>query len=99
MARFTLRPTAQIDLELIWRYTLDQWGEQQADTYIRQLNEGFHLLAREPETGRDCGYIRPGYRKYHTGRHIIFYRPVSDSEIEVVRVLHERMDVNQHLSE
>jgi hypothetical protein len=50
-------------------------------------------------TGRDCAAIRPGYRKHGVGRHIIFYRSIADDCIEIVRVLHERMDAERHLSE
>jgi toxin ParE1/3/4 len=95
----TLRPAARQDLEDIWSYSANQWGEQQADAYIRQLNDGFILLAEAPETGRDCSDIRPGYRKYHVGRHVIFYRMDPDDGIEIARILHERMDVERHLPE
>ena len=99
MSHFMLRPKAEQDLERIWHYTLDTWGDQQADTYIRQLNERFHMLADDPGIGRDCEYIRPAYRKYAVGQHVIFYRAVSDDAIEIVRILHERMDVERDLFE
>lgn len=97
MAGFTLRPKAIEDLEQIWHYTLNTWGNPQANTYIRQLSDGIHLLANEPDIGQNCDYIRPGYRKYPINRHVIFYRAIAVDEIEVVRILHERMDVNRHL--
>jgi toxin ParE1/3/4 len=99
MAEILLRPAAWQDLEDIWNYSDYQWGEKRADAYIRQLNEGFLLLADAPETGRDCSDIRPGYRKYQVARHVIFYRITSDGDIEIVRILHERMDVERHLPE
>lgn len=99
MPDFTLRPKARQDLADIWHYTLDTWGEQQAENYIRDLNDGFYQLVNAPNTGRDCGHIREGYRKYPVGRHVIFYRLVSESDIEIVRILHERMDPEQHLPE
>jgi toxin ParE1/3/4 len=45
-----------------------------------------------------CDDIRPGYCKYHVGRHLIFYRQVSDG-LEIVRVLHDRMDVETHFND
>jgi len=34
---------------------------------------------------------------YRTGQHIIFYRVVTEKEIEVVRVLHGMMDMKSHI--
>lgn len=97
MPRFTLRPKAIEDLEDIWHYTLSTWGNLQANTYIHQLSDVIHLLADAPDIGQNCDYIRRGYRKYPINRHIIFYRVIAADEIEIVRILHERMDVDRHL--
>jgi len=96
MANFTLRPAAIRDLEIIWKYTAETWDDEQADNYIHDLNDGFLLLAQMPFTGKDCSYIREGYRKYPINRHIIFYL-VSSNDIEIIRILHERMDVSLNI--
>jgi toxin ParE1/3/4 len=31
------------------------------------------------------------------GRHLIFYRQLSEDAIEIVRILHGRMDIETHL--
>ncbi len=54
------------------------------------------MLAQEPHLGRVCDEIRQGYRKHHVGRHLIFYRQVA-AHIEIIRILHKRMDVESHL--
>ena len=54
------------------------------------------LVAVDPRRGEACDDIRPGYRRYLAGSHLIFFRVVSD-DIEVVRVLHQRMDHEQHM--
>ena len=46
--------------------------------------------------GRPCDAIRKGYRKRSVGRHVIFYRTVNGG-VDVVRILHEQMDVDRHL--
>jgi toxin ParE1/3/4 len=97
MPQFKLRPKARQDLADIWRYTLKTWGEVQADTYIRDLNRAFHALAEQPYMGTDCEFIKSGYRKHPVGQHIIFYCPVC-SGIEVNRILHKRMDVEQYFN-
>lgn len=95
MPRVFLRPKALQDLEAIWNYTLDTWGEEQADQYILDLNDGFESLMVYPEKGRACDDIRKDYRKYEIGKHIVFYRPIPKG-IEVVRILHQRMDPERH---
>lgn len=47
---------------------------------------------------RACDDIRDGYRKYHIGRHLIFYRE-ADEGIVIIRILHDRMDVEAHFDE
>lgn len=96
MPKLVLRPKSLQDLEGIWNYTLDTWGEDQADHYILELNDGFESLADHPEKGRACDDIREGYRKYDIGKHIVFYR-LTLKGIEVVRILHQRMDPDRHL--
>lgn len=96
MADFFLRPKARKDLEGVWSDAYDNWGEEQADNYIYDLDTAFQALAAKPEKGRPCDDIREGYRRYSVGRHIIFYRATKKG-IEIVRILHQRMDPNRHL--
>ncbi len=97
MAEFSLRPKAITDLEEIWEYTVDTWGDEQAERYVRLINESFRKIADNPSSGRPCDAIREGYRRRGVGRHVIFYRPI-DGGVDVVRILHERMDMDRHLS-
>ena len=39
---------------------------------------------------------RPGYRKAACGSHMIYFRQDGD-DIDVVRILHQSMDVGRHL--
>lgn len=41
MAEFTLRPKAIADLGAIWDYTVETWGEEQAERYLHLINQGF----------------------------------------------------------
>ena len=71
----------------------------QRDYYIKQLDEAFHALAASPNLGKDCSDIRAGYRKFPQGSHVIFYRQSASDEayIEIIRILHKRMDVGFQL--
>lgn len=95
MSTFRLTHAAKQDLLAIGRYTQKTWGREQRNRYLVMLDGCFSLLAREPQKGRACEEIRPGYRKYHAGRHLIFYRE-ADQHIEIIRIFHDRMDLESH---
>ena len=88
------RPEAEADLEGIWHYTLGEWGLDQALRYDRQLQEKIEGLAVGTTVSRSADGVRPGLRKVVVGRHVVFFRE-SAEVVEVVRVLHERMDVGR----
>ena len=94
--RYVLSPRAQADLDDIWDYTAERWGLDQAETYTRRLWKSIQALADTPSLGRECDEARAGYRQYPSGSHILFYRLMKD-HIEVVRILHERMDYERHI--
>lgn len=98
MAAFRLTKRAKEDLRSIGRYTRKTWGVEQRNHYLGNLDEAFHLLATNPKRGQDFPHIRPGYRKYRVGRHLIFYREGSEG-LEIIRILHDRMDIVTRLDE
>ena len=92
---YRLSPLAQADLEDIWLYTLENWSLQQADRYQNEIMAAIEALAHGIKTGRPVD-IREGYFKYAAGSHFVFYRQ-SDSSLDVIRILHQRMDTEAHL--
>ena len=96
MAELRLTPAALGDLENIWSYTAQQWGEKQAERYLDGLNACFEAIATSPLSAPTCEHIRPGYRRQRVERHTVYYR-VEDAMVVIVRVLHERMDAPRHL--
>jgi len=36
---------------------------------------------------------------FKAGRHIIFYREIGENEIEIIRILHEQMDLKNRIEE
>ena len=99
MRAFVLTNRAKYDLKEIGRYTQKTWGRDQRDIYLRMLDLSFHQLAANPLMGNDCSEIRSGYLKFNAGSHVIFYRQKLVDLIEIVRVLHGRMDIEARLSE
>jgi toxin ParE1/3/4 len=94
--RFVLSPRAEFDLDEIWDYTADRWGLDQAERYTRALWQRIEAIAAKPAMGQDCSDIRAGYWKIPSGSHVLFYRLTADG-IDVVRILHERMDFERHI--
>jgi toxin ParE1/3/4 len=97
MARFSLTKRAMADLVDNGRYTQEHWGLDQRNKYLTMLDSCFLDLAEKPAKGRDCSDIRHGYRKKNIGSHVVFYRQKQSDEIEIVRVLHGRMDLETKL--
>lgn len=98
MPAFRLTTRAKRDLKEIGRYTQDVWGREQRNKYLARLDAAFHELATSPQKGRSCEEIRARYRKYQVSRHVIYYRQAAD-DIEIIRILHDRMDAEAHLSQ
>lgn len=92
---YRLSPLAETDLEDIWLYTFRHWSLAQADSYHADLVAAFGQLASGDRTGRKAD-VREGYFKCPVGAHVVFYK-ASDGSIDVIRILHQRMDVDRHL--
>lgn len=97
MGIFRLTKKAKSDLTSIAAYTQRKWGREQRRAYLKQFDDAFFLLAETPSAGVNCDAIRSGYRKFPHTSHIVFYRIIDDYKIEIVRVLHKRMDVETAL--
>jgi toxin ParE1/3/4 len=91
---------ANEDLENIWLYTLETWSVAQAHYYVDLILDEIECLANNPTIGKDYGHIRKGYRYAKVKSHLIFYRIAETSSgIEVIRVLHQRMDIENRLGD
>lgn len=99
MADYRLTNKAVEDLEGIWRYTFDRWSEDQADKYYTMLLDLCQNIAENPEIGKNYDGIRLGLLGLKANRHIIFYRKIDADLIEIIRILHGRMDLENHITE
>lgn len=97
MADYVLSERARKDLIGIANYTKEEWSEEQAEKYIRMLLTECGELARRPPANQLYETIRPGLHGYPCGRHVIFYRFLTQGCVRIVRVLHGRMDFPRHL--
>lgn len=97
MTRVLLTPAARADLDAIWDYTVTQWGVTQAERYVGGIRDVCAALAAGVFHDRDAGHVRPGLRKAPVGSHVLFFRRRDDGAVEVLRILHRRMDVDRQL--
>lgn len=96
MLTLSVTPKADSDLIGIWVYTCEEWGIDQADKYLDQLEAGMMQLINHPALGTNYAHVFPGYRRLQIEHHAVFYQ-VLEFEILVVRVLHEDMDAPERL--
>lgn len=99
MAKYILTNKAVEDISKIWDYTYEVWSENQADNYYELLIETCQEIAKKPSVGKNYEDISIEIFGFPVGKHIIFYRNLEIKDIEVVRILHERMDLKNRLNE
>ena len=96
MHKYRLTHSAKSDLIEIWNYTVDNWGEKQAEKYLQDIEDKLNQLAANPELGRQRPEISPGYYSFPAQKHIIFYLK-SGSYIDIIGILHGKMDIDKNL--
>jgi len=88
------------DIDFIWLYTIETWSVQQADKYYNLIFDAIEFIAEYPMIGRDYDTIRKQYRGFTVGSHVIFYRyKKHENTLEIIRILHQSMDIEQRLME
>lgn len=97
MGKYLLTKKAVEDLSKIWGYTFETWSERQADKYYSELLYSCKTLAENPLLGKGYDELGKGILGYKINNHIIFYRAISKLEIEIIRVLHGKMDFERQL--
>lgn len=99
MAKVIFRQEAIDDLNDIWIYTFEEWSEKQADKYYATLEFACMQIGENPELGKEYEGINSNLLGLRSGKHIIFYQIINEHEVEVIRILHERMDLKSWLTE
>jgi toxin ParE1/3/4 len=96
MTDYRLSEEADRDLFEIAVYTVENWSERQAETYIDGLHGLFIRLAGNPRLGIASDDVRAGYFRRRYKSHVAFYT-LRPRGILIMRVLHVSMDYLQHL--
>jgi toxin ParE1/3/4 len=79
-------------LDDIYRYSRDRWGEAQADRYITGLFDAFARIEAHSVTSRPipAAFGVEGY-VFRYEKHLVYWRCLTNGDIGIVTVLHERM--------
>ena len=98
MAGYRLSAAAAKDLTGIKHYSVANFGLSRANAYLQDMRDRMRWLAVGPRRGKARGDLLPGLFSYRQDSHVIYYR-VGKARIEIVRVLHQRMDPLRHLTQ
>jgi toxin ParE1/3/4 len=96
MGKFKFSNDAVKDVE-IWVYTKQIWSIEQADRYYNLIMDEVAFISINPSFGRDMNCIKEGYRSTKVKSHVIYYKQDDDGVILIVRILHQRMDVETRM--
>lgn len=99
MVKYFLTNKAVEDLSKIYEYTFDFWSENQADKYYEELIDFCQKISESPKIGRNYLEIDSNIFGFRANMHIIFYRILSEYEIEVIRILGAKMDLKNRINE
>ena len=99
MAEYILSEKALEDLNSIWIYTAENWSVEQANRYYNLIVDEIEYVSENFDSAKDFGAIRRNYAYSKVKSHLVFFKKTENSELEVVRILHERMDVKNRLND
>ncbi len=95
--RLKISPKALVDLEGIYKYSYDNFGQKIAVQYMTDIDESFEKIAENPNLGCDYREVFSNGRVVLVASHLVFYK-VMETTVAVVRVLHKSMDHKRHLN-
>jgi toxin ParE1/3/4 len=87
------------DLTQIWNYIFGFWSENQADKYYADLLKDCKNLAQIQLLGKNYNEIKDILLGYTSGQHLIFYRVLDKDKIEIIRILHAKMDLKNRIQD
>ena len=93
-------PKAEAWLIGIWDYTLEKWGEAQADENVSELVAEIGIAARRRSRWRPVtDRALRGVWCFRHRHYFVFFRELSEGGIGVITVLHGSMDIPARLKE
>jgi toxin ParE1/3/4 len=99
MAQYIISEKALDDLNKIWIYTAENWSVEQANRYYNLIMDEIEFALENFDSLKDFGSVRKDYRYSKVKSHLVFCKRTENTEMEVIRILHERMDLKIKLAE
>ena len=96
MAHTYLTDRAFLDIEEIYAYSVEHWGEKTAERYLSQLEEALKLLEESPKLLLQKPEISERFKLYQTGSHWLICDVVGD-DIYILTIKHLSMNLLQRL--
>jgi toxin ParE1/3/4 len=101
-----LSDAAEADFEAILLWTADRFGEEQAHLYkhilrsaIASLRDGPSIAGAKPRPDIAAGlHSLHAARERNRARHLVLFHIEGEMRIEIVRILHDSMDLQRHLT-
>ena len=75
---------------------MERWDARQAETYVLEIRSAIERIGELPNRGRAVDEIRTGHRRYTIGSHLLYFIE-SDDGVDIICILHQRMDPTRHL--
>ena len=97
--KYRISAKALEDLENIWLYSYRKWSREQADKYHRLIIEEIEFIVSHYELCQNVDYIRTGYKVAKVKSHLIYFKKSNDDIIEIIRILHQKMDIENRINE
>lgn len=97
MLRVRKSELAKEDLITLWLDGYNQRGEQQANTYLDNLETKIKSLVNSPERYPLKKQFKPPIRICPHQSHHIVYTVIDNDAVYIVRVLRKEMDIELHL--
>ncbi len=88
-------PDARNDIADIRRYTIEKFGEKQADAYLSLLAEGIQRIRVLPRIGRRHDEIPDNLLLVKVEQHYLIYQHIDD-QIYIVRILFTRSNLGRY---
>jgi plasmid stabilization system protein ParE len=100
MARLLISAAAQEDLLRIYEWISEHNGEDRADLVLRRMNTSLERLAKFPNLAPPARSLDDEALRRHSVRPwTVFYRPLMEGGVEILRVFDSRRDLAALLGE
>ncbi|MGB3605795.1 MAG: type II toxin-antitoxin system RelE/ParE family toxin [Psychroserpens sp.] len=97
--KYSISEQAIKGLNDIWIYTFQKWSKEQADRYYDLIIGELEFIAGNFMIGKSAQQTRKNYRYSKIKSDLTFYKKAENGFVEIIRILHQRMDLENRLAE